>query len=477
LTLLVLLAGQLFVSSILPWRNRDEAPAASAPERELEGSEEPGTAREEPEPLVDDMHVVRDLVQELAKWNGAPPEHDAAAIPSTLAASPDTPGGEPEAHRDVHSTFDRQDGTPGVRSRDATTGRVAQEGSPDLRADELHRLLDAIEARALDVDSSVDPPPVAKHEALPPRVVEPDNPQLGARTYAGAVWRFRWLIPIALCAAILVPLLMLYRPVWPAGLQARATVSYVTKTQLLVDSPSGPFLRTETTPSGRSVAPVTPGPDTTSELGSSFSSDTKSLVDAANLFPLLMESDEVVAVRRKLIGDVPGTVRATALFANQGANRFRPSVLPLMQIIAAAPSPESAVELGEGTARAFRIWLVREQNRANVPAEERIVVRQLNQPSAPEKIGGPGYGMPILAGLAVLGAFFGLAVMLDRLLPRRGGSQPAATSAEAVPSVQGQVEAESEEPRASTRKSDPNSDSLSRISDVMREARAERPPG
>lgn len=440
-------------------------------------------APEEAKLLDDDAGVTRDLIEVLARWNGAPPGPDlAGSTASMLAAPPDMPVGHLEAHSDVQSVFNQHDGAlSALRAHDETTPhRVPPDRSPDARTEELHRLLDALEAHAPDIDSSLDPKPVAKRQAPPPRVVRAEDPQLGVRVYLGAVWRFRWLIPIAVCAAIAVPLLMLYRPIWPPGLEARSTVSYVTTTQLLVDSPSGPFLRTETMSSGPSVAPVKPGSETPAQSGSSQPFDKKSLVDAANLFPLLMESDDVLALRQKLIGNVPGTVRATALFATQGANRFRPSVLPLMQIIAVAPTPKGAFSLGQGTARAFTIWLAQEQNRATVPTGERIIVRQLRQPSIAEQTGGPGYGMPILAGLAVLGAFVGLAVALDRALPRvRPPRQPSLSSVETVPSTNGGSElepVEPVEPQASTHMS-PYSDSLSRISEIMREARAGSRPG
>jgi hypothetical protein len=402
-----------------------------------------------------------------AERDSIPPETDLAdPTASALASVPGTPADDLKPT--FQSVFKQHDGAlHALREHDqASPDPAPPDRSPDVRDELLRRLLDALEAH--DSDSSLDPKPVTSRQAVP-RAVGAHDPQLGVRAYLGALWRFRWFIPFAVCAAILVPLLMLYRPHWPPALDARATVSYVTKTQLLVDSPSGPFVRTETRSSGVPVKPATPGSETPAQSSSSQSPDKKSLVDAANLFPLLMESDEVVSLRRKLIGNVPGTVHATALFANLGANRFRPSVLPVMQIIAVAPDPKGALKLGQGTARAFKIWLAREQNRTNVPRGELIVVRQLHQPSIAEPTGGPGYGLPILAGLAAFGAFVGLAVALDRAFPRVRAGQPSLRTVSAA-------EAGTTEPRAS-RGEVPYSDSLQRISETLREVRAGSRPG
>jgi hypothetical protein len=446
--LLALFAWLFLVLVILPRRRQEAALAvddARAGAHEFTGNELATQAPEEPKPLADDA--------DLAVWDRVPTAPDLAdPTAPALAAVPDTPADDLEVQPDVQSAFN-------------------QNGSSDIRDELLRRLRDA---HASDVDFSLDPKPIVT-QAAPPRAVGRDDAQLGVRVYLAAFWRFRWLIPVAVCAAILVPLLMLYRPVWPPGLEARSTVSYVTTAQLLVDSPSGPFLRTETTSSDRSVAPVTPGSETPAQSGPQ-SFEKKSLVDAANLFPLLMESDEIVAVRRKLIGNVPGTVRATALYASRGANRYRPSVLPVMQIIAVAPDPKGAVRLGQGTARAFRIWLEREQNRTKVATSERIVVRQLRRPSTAVQIGGPGYSMPILAGLAMLGAFVGLAVAIDRALPRVRVGQPSMGSLDGVPSGQDGSEAWPVDPPASTRES-PYSPSLWRISETLTEARAGSEPG
>ena len=242
----------------------------------------------------------------------------------------------------------------------------------------------------------------------------------GLTRNARAVWRFGWLIVIGACIAALVPMLMLYKPKWPPTPRTRPT--YVAKMQVLVDSPTGPFLRTQPKVVGQSQARnVTPS--STNPVVPSVS-DTKSLVDAANLFPLLVTSDEVAAIREKKFGVIRGQVAAKALFASQGVNRYRPGSVPVMEITAVARRPNPAVRLATGTATAFETWLANRQEQSNIPPNQRIVLRPIQAPTV-AKTGTAGMGLPILVGLAILGAFMGLAIALDRARPRTKESRRA----------------------------------------------------
>jgi hypothetical protein len=240
-----------------------------------------------------------------------------------------------------------------------------------------------------------------------------------------AVLRFWWLMLLGVVAGGAVATVMLYRVDLglPPTLTERAARSYVASTELLVDSPTGPYLRAgigvtrpvqipQKTPRGQSEPATT-------ETESTVVTDRKALLEAANLFPLLIESDEVSAIRARMMGAVPpGQVRAKALYSLQGENRFRPSVLPVIQIIAQAPSPAAAIRLTRGTAKAFNVWLAAEQRRADVPPKQRVVVRQLRVPRFAVSMGGTSYGLPLLAAAVVVFGFAGLAVLLDRAFPR-----------------------------------------------------------
>jgi hypothetical protein len=249
-----------------------------------------------------------------------------------------------------------------------------------------------------------------------------------------ALWRFNWVLVIGACLAVVAPTLMLYKAKWPATPRTRP--SYVAETQILVDSPTGPFLRTQ---------PKIVGPQSQSQRSSNSGtapvvpsiSDTKSLVDAANLLPLMVTSDEVTAVRQRLVGRIRGSVSAKALFASQGINRYRPSTVPVMVITAVARRPNPAIRLAEGTSRALRVWLNQQQERTNIPPNQRIVLRPLQAATGARRFGGAGKGLPLLVGLAILAAFAGGAILLDRAWPRkdatpqrRPGAEEASTSSE-----------------------------------------------
>jgi hypothetical protein len=241
--------------------------------------------------------------------------------------------------------------------------------------------------------------------------------------YLHAAVRFWWIILVGVATACITGMLLVYHVdrLWPPQFSKKAQPVFSASTELLVDSPSGPYLRTvvskQATGTLRTLksGQTSTTPATTPETAVT---GTKPLVDAANLFPLFIESDAVYAIRRKLVGDIPGAVHAKALYSLQGATRFRPSVVPVVQISAIAPKPKFALALTQGTTRAFELWLEREQTRSKIPPSQRIIVRQLRVPRVAVATGGPSYGLPALASLGVLALFAALAFLLDQRLPR-----------------------------------------------------------
>lgn len=240
--------------------------------------------------------------------------------------------------------------------------------------------------------------------------------------YLRAAIRFWWIVLVGVALASITGIMLVYKVdrYWPPQLSKSSLPVYSASTELLVDSPSGPYLRTvskEPTGALRSLksggTSTTPASDASAPI-----TETKPLIDAANLFPLFVESDAVYAIRRRLVGDIPGAVQAKALYSQQGATRFRPSVIPVVQIAATAPKAKFAIALTEGTTRAFQIWLEREQARANIPPSQRIIVRELHVARQAVATGGSSYGLPAIASLGVLALFVAAAVLLDQRLTR-----------------------------------------------------------
>ena len=142
------------------------------------------------------------------------------------------------------------------------------------------------------------------------------------------------------------------------------------------------------------------------------------LLAAANLYPLLVESDDVARLREKMFGKLPGTVTANAYSAVSTPSRYSPAQIPVIDIFATSGTKQQAIALADATVDAFKEWIKAEQNRAKLTPEERILIQELRAPRQAFPSGGPSYGIPILVALAVMAAFGMLAVVLDQLVPR-----------------------------------------------------------
>ena len=78
--------------------------------------------------------------------------------------------------------------------------------------------------------------------------------------------------------------------------------------------------------------------------------DVRPLLAAANLYPLLIESDRVTKLRNEMYGPMEGTVRCNgAVSAVVTPTRYRPSQLPAIDIFATSLAEEKAVALAIAT--------------------------------------------------------------------------------------------------------------------------------
>ena len=220
-----------------------------------------------------------------------------------------------------------------------------------------------------------------------------------------AVARFWWIVASGVVAGVAVALAVVAQ-------QPRAV--YTASENVLVTSPSAPYLRTVQTGT-RSSKAKQPVATTASPT------DTQSLVNAANLYPLLIESAQIARLRRTLYGPAPGTLSADALASSTNTyGVYHPSPLPVITVKAGAPTPAAAKKLAVDTVRAFGVWILRQQRSSAIPAAQRISVARLGVKVRGH--GGPSAGLPLFAGLLVLLGFCGLAVVADRLRPVRGAA-------------------------------------------------------
>lgn len=236
----------------------------------------------------------------------------------------------------------------------------------------------------------------------------------------GALLRFWWLVAVGIVAGALAAVL-----VYSLESEAKHTAT----TRVFVSSPSAPYLRTQTTqaltPRVRTVRNATGGTRTVQQppAASSEAPDTQTLVNAANLYPLLIESERIARIREAQAGRIPGTVKANAL--NSSTNTFgvfRPSTLPVDEVKATSGSAANAAKLATATVSAFQSWIVDQQRSAGIPSAQRIVITQLESPVL-TTTGGPSWGLPLFVGALVLLGFCGLAVIADSSRPAREPSR------------------------------------------------------
>lgn len=253
--------------------------------------------------------------------------------------------------------------------------------------------------------------------------------------YGPALRRFWWIVLVGAIFAVVAALLMRYsvEAAVPPKLTAREQPVYTAEARLFVTSGQAPYLRTSVT----RVEQVPIGAGEGAGAEATFSRitdppDVKTLVDAANVYPLLIVSDEVSQLREKLFGPLPGEVAAQTIFASATANRYQPSQIPVIELFGTAGSPEEARALAGATSEAFQRWIIREQNRAGIEPGQRILIQELAAPGPAFATGGAGIGLPVLALLAIITAFGAVAIMLDRMYPRPRDDSTSSDQHEAV---------------------------------------------
>jgi capsular polysaccharide biosynthesis protein len=228
-------------------------------------------------------------------------------------------------------------------------------------------------------------------------------------TAARALARFWWLVlaGIILGGAVAV-----------AVYKLEAKPRYTATTSLFVNSPNAPYLRTQQTPTTTSTGTSSKQSQAPTRSSAAQSSpDTATLVNAANTYPLLIESDQIARVREAHYGTLRGTVTANALDATTNSyGVFRPSPLPVIQVKATADDPNTAERLADATVGAFQLWMRGQQTKHGIPPSDRISVEQLSTPTV-ATTGGRSKGLPLFLGIIVVLALCGLAILLDQQRP------------------------------------------------------------
>jgi zinc-ribbon domain len=253
--------------------------------------------------------------------------------------------------------------------------------------------------------------------------------------YVQALRRFWWVLAIGAVVALLAGLSARYSiGFFPPGLSEKEAVTYTSSSRLLVSSAEAPYLRSQKTTfveqpnaggdestDGTTDGNGEPNADGASVTEVPFVSapDLNTLARVANLYPLMIESDQVADFRRERYGDLPGSVTASGIYSVATANRVELSEIPVIQLVAVAGTPADAVGLADKTAKSFIDWMEQEQKAADILPEDRIVVQQMTVPRGALASAGPSKTLPVLVFLVVFAAFCVLAILLDRLIPLR----------------------------------------------------------
>jgi hypothetical protein len=240
--------------------------------------------------------------------------------------------------------------------------------------------------------------------------------------YRRAILRFRWVVWAGVALGIGIAFLV----------SVTTARTYTATSQLLVTSPQAPFFRLSVnTIAGVFGGPRAPNADSpvTAEPP-----DTDTLTNAANLYPLLVESDPVARQREAMFGKLPGKISSRAIYAVLTQSRYEPSSVPVVDVFGIAKSKPHAINMAEKTAAAFIAWMKIAQNQAHVSPSNRIVVDEIRsaRPDEVKSSGGAGKSLLMLVFLLIVVGACALAVLLDRLYPDRATAAPAPTDGEPV---------------------------------------------
>lgn len=254
-----------------------------------------------------------------------------------------------------------------------------------------------------------------------PQTGSPDH-ELAARSarllgnpYVRALRRFWWLLLVGVGVGLLAAIAAVYRiDLVPPGLEKRAQITYTSSARLLVTSAEAPYFRT--TVPRVTETPAADGDETSSTTFVS-APDIGTLITTANLYPILIESDEVQQLRQEMAGPLPGSITTRAIYEVNSPSRFELSQVPVVEIYGHSNTYAGAVELAQATVEAFLAYVDETQDEAGLRRNERILLQQIQRPGGAVASGGASLSLPLMLLVVVSAAFAALAILLDRLFP------------------------------------------------------------
>jgi hypothetical protein len=268
------------------------------------------------------------------------------------------------------------------------------------------------------------------------------SPPPGRNRYVHALRRFWWLLALGLAVAVFAAIVSVYRVSLsvPPSVEKRDQVTYTATARLLVTSNEAPYFRTTVT---REL--VTEGGESTQEYAGA--PDIGTLISTANLYPILIESDEVRQLRQEMSGSIPGVVTTRAIYEVNSPGRFELSQVPVVEVYGHADTYAGAVALTQATVEAFLAYVERSQDQAGLGRQERILLQEIQRPVAAFASGGGSLSLPLMLFVVVAAAFCALAILLDRVFPT-GIRLPRWSRAASEPVVEADLGEASSEPES-----------------------------
>jgi zinc-ribbon domain len=234
-------------------------------------------------------------------------------------------------------------------------------------------------------------------------------PLSAGNQYLRALGRFWWLLVLGVGVAAIAAIMAVYRvELSPPGLEKKDQPTYTASSRLLITSAEQPYVRTRITQEqtvGGEVQEYSTPPD----IGT--------LITAANLYPVLIESDEVATLRDEMAGPLPGAITTRAIYEVNSPSRFELSQIPVIEVFGHAGSPGDAIAITRATVDAFQRYIERAQNSAGLRRSERVLVQEIQEPAGAAASGGGSLSLPLMLFVVIAAAFFALAILLDRLFP------------------------------------------------------------
>jgi hypothetical protein len=208
--------------------------------------------------------------------------------------------------------------------------------------------------------------------------------------YLRVIWRFRLLVLTGLVLAIALAFLAMVR-ITSEGVAYRDSETWASKARLFVTQKGFPW--------GRAVTQdeTTAAPDRFTSL--------------AVLYAQFAESDEVKAIMRR-DGPVKGDVLATPVVSPSGDFS-----LPLIDVTGVATDALTAESVTARATKAILEYLGQQQDEANVPDEDRVIVQVVAQPEQAQLLESRPLTRPIVVFLVTLFGTVGLAFILHNLRP------------------------------------------------------------